>query len=62
MPTLLDMRPSVSFDSAVTSLPHQVRGRGARNNDKGRYEKNGISFFDDGWESPADLPPQNHDF
>ncbi len=63
MPTLLDNRPSVSFDPAVTgagrltALPHQLRGRGARNNDKGRYEKNGISFFDDGWESLADLPP-----
>jgi DNA repair photolyase len=63
MPTLLDNRPSVSFDPAVTgvgrltALPQQMRGRGARNNEKGRYEKNGISFFDDGWESLADLPP-----
>jgi DNA repair photolyase len=51
------MRPSVSFDSAVTALPHQLRGRGARNNEKGRFEKNGISFFDDGWQTLADLPP-----
>ena len=34
-----------------------MRGRGARNNEKGRYEKNGISFFDDGWETLAELPP-----
>ena len=63
MPTLLDNRPSVSFDPAITgvgrltALPQQMRGRGARNNDRGRYEKNGISFFDDGWETLADLPP-----
>ena len=41
----------------LTALPQQLRGRGARNNDKGRYEKNRISFFDDGWETLADLPP-----
>ena len=63
MPTLLDMRPSVSFDPAVTgagrhtALPHQMRGRGARNNDTGRFEKNSAAFFDDGWESLAELPP-----
>ena len=63
MPTLLDMRPSVSFDAAVTrsgrltALPHLMRGRGARNNDKGRFERNDISFFDDGWETLAELPP-----
>jgi DNA repair photolyase len=63
MPTLLDMRPSVSFDPAVTgavrrtALPHQMRGRGARNNDAGRFEKNSAAFFDDGWESLAELPP-----
>ena len=62
MPTLIDMRPSVSFDAAVTgtgrltALPHQMRGRGARNNDSGRFEKNGISFFDDGWDTLAELP------
>jgi DNA repair photolyase len=63
MPTLLDMRPSVSFDPAVTgagrrtALPHQMRGRGARNNDAGRFEKNSAAFFDDGWESLGELPP-----
>ena len=64
MPTLIDNRPSVSFDPAVTgagrcatALPQQMRGRGARNNEKGRYEKNKVSFFDDGWETLAELPP-----
>jgi DNA repair photolyase len=63
MPTLIDNRPSISFDPAVTgagrltALPQQMRGRGARNNDKGRYEKNKVSFFDDGWETLAELPP-----
>ena len=63
MPTLLDMRPCLSFDAAVTrsgrltALPHLMRGRGARNNDKGRFERNDISFFDDGWETLAELPP-----
>ncbi len=60
---LLDMRPSVSFDPAVTgagrrtALPQQMRGRGARNNDAGRFENNSAAFFDDGWESLAELPP-----
>ncbi len=57
MPTLLDTRPSVGFESAVTALPQQLRGRGARNNLKGRFEKNGAAFFDDGWDSLAELPP-----
>ena len=63
MPTLIDNRPSVSFDPAITgagkltALPQQMRGRGARNNEKGRYEKNKVSFFDDGWETLAELPP-----
>jgi DNA repair photolyase len=63
MPTLLDMRPCLSFDAAVTgsgrltALPQLMRGRGARNNDKGRFERNDISFFDDGWETLAELPP-----
>ena len=57
MPTLLDMRPSVSFESAVTALPQQLRGRGARNNERGRFEKNRVSFFNDGWETLDELPP-----
>ncbi len=62
MATLLDMRPSVSFDGSITgsgrymALPQQTRGRGARSNETGRFEKNGVSFFDDGWESLGELP------
>ena len=50
MPTLIDNRPSVSFDPAVTgagrltALPQQMRGRGARNNDRAATRRTGFRF------------------
>ncbi|MBI2717732.1 MAG: PA0069 family radical SAM protein [Rhizobiales bacterium] len=65
MPTLLDRRQFTGFDTAVTgagrfaatALAPQLRGRGARGNESGRYEKLGRVLFDDGWDSLEDLPP-----
>src|SRR5438046_330826 len=63
MPTLIDKRQSTSFDPAVmgvgryTALGPQIRGRGARDNRSGRYEKEVRSLFDDGWNGLEDLPP-----
>jgi DNA repair photolyase len=58
MPTLLDMRQSVAFDSAFngTLAPQPHRGRGTRNNAGGRYERHRHAYIDDGWETLAELP------
>jgi DNA repair photolyase len=40
-----------------TARPIELRGRGARENVSGRFEKQTRSLFDDGWESLDDLPP-----
>jgi DNA repair photolyase len=63
MATLMDMRASPGIDSGVlgtgklTSLPQLERGRGARSNPTHRYAEHDLEFFDDGWESLAELPP-----
>jgi DNA repair photolyase len=60
MPTLFDMRQSVAFDHPLKGKPlaaaPQLRGRGARSNSTGRYERQRHVFIDDGWESLAELP------
>jgi DNA repair photolyase len=39
------------------ALSESARGRGARSNDTGRYEREARELVDDGWDSLADLPP-----
>ena len=57
MQTLINMRPSVGFESgAFTSLPQMERGRGARSNPAGRFETLSEELVDDGWESLAEIP------
>jgi hypothetical protein len=57
------MRPSPSINPALlgtgklTSLPQLERGRGARSNPTHRFAEYAESFFDDGWDSLADVPP-----
>ncbi len=63
MTTLIDKRQSAGFDPALlaagryAALAPQTRGRGARNNQSGRYERQIRALFDDGWEALEDLPP-----
>ncbi len=61
MPTVLDMRPLVGFDSSyrgkLAPSPQPPRGRGTRSNATGRFERQNRAYVDDGWESLADLPP-----
>ncbi len=38
------------------ALSDRARGRGARSNESGRYEREARELVDDGWESLADLP------
>jgi DNA repair photolyase len=40
----------------ATALPEMTRGRGARSNGSGRYEKNRRLLFDDGWQTLEDIP------
>ena len=62
MVTLIDKRQSTGFDPDVlgagryTALRTQMRGRGARNNISGRFEKHSRALFDDGWDTLEDLP------
>ncbi|MFD1912465.1 PA0069 family radical SAM protein [Halodurantibacterium flavum] len=35
----------------------QIKGRGARSNDAGRYERHSVEAVDDGWTPDQDLPP-----
>ena len=62
MPTLIDKRQSTSFDPAImgigryTALAPQMRGRGARNNLSGRFERHARALFDDGWDGLEDIP------
>ena len=57
MQTLINMRPSVGFESgAFTSLPQLERGRGARSNPSGRFETLREELVDDGWETLAEIP------
>jgi len=57
MPTLIDNRPNFSPEDAPALPPGHERGRGARSNWSGRYEKNQRYVFDDGWDSFDELPP-----
>jgi hypothetical protein len=63
MTTLIDRRQSVGFDPVLldagrySALAPQMRGRGARNNQSGRYERQARALFDDGWETLEELPP-----
>jgi DNA repair photolyase len=61
MPTLLDMRASVAFDTSLKArpmpLPQSLRGRGTRSNVTGRYERQRRALVDDGWETLAELAP-----
>ena len=63
MATLMDMRSSPALNSGLmgtgklTSLPQLERGRGARSNPTHRFAEYAESYFDDGWDSLADVPP-----
>ena len=63
MPTLIDKRQSSGLDPAMlgagryTALGGQTRGRGAKLNMTGRFERHSRSLFDDGWQGLEDLPP-----
>jgi len=62
MPTLIDKRQSAGLDPAMlgagryTALAGQARGRGAKLNMAGRFERYSRALFDDGWEGLEDLP------
>ena len=63
MPTLIDKRQSTGIDPSLlgagrlTALHGQMRGRGARGNQTGRFERHSRALFDDGWDALDDLPP-----
>ncbi len=63
MPTLIDKRQSSGLDPAIlgagryTALGSQTRGRGAKLNMSGRFERFSRSLFDDGWQGLEELPP-----
>jgi len=63
MPTLIDKRQSTGIDPSLigagklTALAGQMRGRGARANESGRFEHQSRVLFDDGWDALDDLPP-----
>jgi DNA repair photolyase len=63
MVSLIDKRQGSGLDPLVlgsgrlTALPDQLRGRGAKINATGRYERHSRALFDDGWDGLADLPP-----
>lgn len=43
--------PNLSFETLPSAVPGQERGRGARSNISGRFEKEKRLFLDDGWGS-----------
>jgi DNA repair photolyase len=63
MTTLIDRRGVLAFDLSVmgagryTAHPVEMRGRGARDNESGRFEKQDRARFDDGWQTLDELPP-----
>jgi DNA repair photolyase len=63
MTTLIDRRQTTGLDPSALgagrygTLPQQQRGRGARLNMPGRYERHGTALFDDGWQTLEELPP-----
>ena len=59
-----DLDPRIDDDgtSSMTDAPvvidaNRRRGRGARSNQVGRYEREARQAVDDGWDSASDLPP-----
>jgi DNA repair photolyase len=65
MSTLHDRRQSTAIDPDMlgigryTARASEMRGRGARNNLSGRYERHARSLVDDGWNNLEELPPLN---
>jgi DNA repair photolyase len=57
MATLIDKRANFAPEEAPALPPGHERGRGARSNWSGRYEKSQRYVFDDGWDSLDELPP-----
>jgi DNA repair photolyase len=63
MVSLIDKRHGSGLDplalgaGKLTVLPGQDRGRGAKINISGRYERFAKTLADDGWESLAEAPP-----
>lgn len=56
MATVIDHRLHRDPDVLGTALPGQERGRGARSNASGRFERHSRLFADDGWQALEDLP------
>ncbi len=57
MATLIDRRPHFGLENAPALPPSHERGRGARSNASGRFEKHRRYLFDDGWDTLEALPP-----
>ena len=56
MATLIDRRPHFGLENAPALPPSHERGRGARSNASGRFEKHRRYLFDDGWDTLESLP------
>jgi DNA repair photolyase len=62
MPTLIDKRQSTGLDPVLlgagrySAMAGQARGRGAKVNMTGRFERFSRSLFDDGWQGLEELP------
>lgn len=56
MATVIDHTAHPGREFIGSSLPGQERGRGARSNDSGRFERHARLFADDGWQAFEDLP------
>jgi len=57
MATLIDRRPHFGLENAPALPSSHERGRGARSNASGRFEKHRRYLFDDGWDTLESLPP-----
>jgi DNA repair photolyase len=63
MSTLIDKRQALGLDPSIlgagryTALDGQTRGRGAKVNMTGRFERFSRSLFDDGWQGLEELAP-----
>ncbi len=63
MSTLIDKRQALGLDPSIlgagryTALDSQTRGRGAKVNMSGRFERFSRSLFDDGWQGLEELAP-----
>jgi DNA repair photolyase len=51
-----DAEHDLAIDPSALVESERRRGRGARSNASGRFEREARSVFDDGWESAAELP------